>query len=87
MGGGGGSGGLLVEAEGETLVPRGGGGVALVDEEGDVLLAEALGEGEAGDAGADDEDFLLGVGHCGGGLSGSGGNVAGVIWWWIPFRG
>lgn len=58
-------GGLLVEAEGETLVARGGGGVALVDGKGDVLLAEALGEGEAGDAGADDEDFL-GVGHFGG---------------------
>lgn len=65
MGERGGGGGLLVEAEGETLVARGGGGVALVDGKGDVLLAEALGEGEAGDAGADDED-ILGVGHFGG---------------------
>ena len=37
-------------------------GVALVDLEGDVEFVEGLGEGETGDAGADDDDGELG-GH------------------------
>lgn len=35
-------------------------GVAFVDAEGDVAVFEALGEDEAGDSGADDEDLVGG---------------------------